>query len=159
MIEQNAVILSLESQANNTPLATIEVVRKTACGLCGKTRGCGNAIWGKLFAHKMTSFKVQNTINAKVGQHVIVGIDEHAVMRGAVLLYMLPLVTMLIGSILVLQFNPSDFTAIVGAIIGLLIGFAWVKTHMQGHAYYQNQQPTILRLDTVEDEEKAIYFQ
>ncbi len=159
MIEQSAIILTLEPQVNQQSLATIEVVRKTACGLCGKTRGCGNAIWGKMFGHKMTSFKVQNTINAKVGQCVIVGIDERAVMKSAVLLYIVPLVTMIISSILVSQINASDFAAIIGAVIGLLVGFFWVKGHMEGHIYYQNQQPKILRLDTAEIEKKVVSFQ
>lgn len=85
MIEEHAIILSTEGDSEAQSVATIEVVRKTACGLCGKTRGCGNAIWGKIFSHKSTSFKAQNGINAKVGQGVIVGIDESALMKSALL--------------------------------------------------------------------------
>ena len=48
MIEERAVILSLERDANNISsgdsIATLEIERKTACGLCGQTRGCGNSI-------------------------------------------------------------------------------------------------------------------
>ena len=75
MIEERAIILSLESQADQSSTATLEVVRKTACGLCGQTRGCGNSIWGKLLNHKSVNFTAQNNINAKVGDSVIVGID------------------------------------------------------------------------------------
>ncbi len=159
MIEQSAIILAVEANSNKQPLATIEVVRKTACGLCGQTRGCGNSIWGKIFAHKATSFKAQNTINATVGQSVIVGIDEVAVMKSALLLYIVPLVTMLIGSILVSQLHTSDVAAMIGAAIGLVLGYFWVKGHATGHTYYQSQQPRILRLDTVEATEKTIKFQ
>lgn len=159
MIEQSAIILDIDSQADGESLATIEVVRKTACGLCGKTRGCGNSLWGKIFAHKATSFKAQNAINAYVGQSVVVGIDEAAVMKSALLLYVVPLVTMLIGSILASQFHASDAAAIIGAAIGLLLGYVWVKAHITGRVYYQNQQPKILRLDVVEAEEKTVKFQ
>ncbi len=53
MIEERAVILSVSQYNHNLSdsTATLEIERKTACGLCGKTRGCGNSIWGKLFAH------------------------------------------------------------------------------------------------------------
>ncbi|MFW5431544.1 MAG: SoxR reducing system RseC family protein [Methylophilaceae bacterium] len=159
MIEQHAIILAIEPQSEGQSLATIEVVRKTACGICGKTRGCGNAIWGKIFAHKMTSLKAQNSIKAQIGQSVIVGIDERAVMKSALLLYVAPLVTMFTGVILASQFNASDFAAMLGAGIGLLVGYFWLKAHMAGRVYYQSQQPKILRLDTVEAEEKAIKFQ
>lgn len=159
MIEQHAIILALDSQTETQSLATIEVVRKTACGICGKTQGCGNAIWGKIFAHKMTSFKADNDIDAKVGQSVIVGIDERAVMRSALLLYMVPLVTMFLGAILISQVHVSDIAAMIGAIIGLLVGYCWVRAHITGRIYYQNQQPKILRLDATETEEQAIKFQ
>lgn len=159
MIEQQAIILALDPQTENKSLASIEVVRKTACGLCGKTRGCGNAIWGKMFAHKTTSFKAENTIDAQVGQSVIIGIDENAVMKSALLLYMVPLVTMFIGAILVSQIHESDVAAIVGAVSGLLVGYFWVKAHITGRVYYQNQQPKILRLDAEEAKENTIKFQ
>lgn len=160
MIEQQAIILALDSsQTKAQSLATIEVVRKTACGICGKTRGCGNAIWGKIFAHKMTSFKAENSIGALVGQHVIVGIDENAVMKSALLLYMAPLVTMFIGAILVSQFNVSAVMEIIGAVIGLLVGYFWVKAHVTGRDYYQDQQPKILRLDADVTQEKMIKFE
>jgi sigma-E factor negative regulatory protein RseC len=159
MIEEHAIILNIEDLGNDQSVATIEVVRKTACGLCGKTQGCGNAIWGKLFAHKTTSFKAQNNINAKTGQHVIVGIDEKALMKSALLLYIVPLATMFVGAILASQISNSDLTAMIGAVIGVLLGYFWVKAHTTGRSYYQSHQPKILRLDVVNQEESSIQFQ
>jgi len=135
------------------------VVRKTACGLCGKTRGCGNAIWGKIFAHKVTSFKAQNNINAKVGQGVIVGIDESALMKSALLIYIVPLVTMFIGAILVSLVFSTNLAAMLGAVAGMLLGYFWVKAHTAGRTYYQEHHPSILRLDVGGQEESPIKFQ
>jgi sigma-E factor negative regulatory protein RseC len=159
MIEEHAVILSVEDSHENQSIATIEVVRQTACSLCGKTRGCGNAVWGKLFAHKTTSFKAQNKINAKTGQGVIVGIDEKALMKSALLLYMVPLVMLFIGAILALQISDTDLSAMIGAMVGVLIGYFWVKAHTSGRTYYQSHQPIILRLDVVGQEDSSIKFQ
>lgn len=159
MIEQRAVILRLEPNSAEQSIAILEIVRKTACGLCGQTRGCGNSIWGKLFGHKSTSFKAQNSINANVGDNVIVGINESALMKSALLLYMLPLATMFIGAILASILLSNDLLVVLGAIIGLALGFLWVKGHMAGRAYYVNNQPKILRLANHEDEEKVVHFQ
>ena len=156
MIEERAVILSLERETNdiasNDSTAILEIERKTACGLCGQTRGCGNSIWGKLFAHQSTAFKAQNRINAKVGDSVIVGINEKALLKSALLLYILPLVTMLIGAILASQIHDTNGSAMIGAAAGLILGLLWVKGHTLSSSYFRLQQPVILRLafqDTV----------
>jgi sigma-E factor negative regulatory protein RseC len=145
MIEERAVILSLDN-LSGIPLATLEIERKNACGLCGQTRGCGNSIWGKLFAHHSTAFKAQNHINAKEGQSVIVGINETALLKSALLLYILPLVTLFLGAILATKINPSDASAMVGAVVGLMMGLLWVKGHTISNSYFSLQQPVILRL-------------
>lgn len=149
MIEERAVILSLDN-ASGDSTATLEIERKTACGLCGQTRGCGNSIWGKLFAHQSTAFKAQNRINAKVGDSVVVGINERALLKSAVLLYMLPLATMLIGAILAKQLVTTEVSAMLGAAAGLVLGLLWVKGHTVSSSYFKLQQPVILRLATDE---------
>ena len=147
MIEERAVILSLESEASAADsTATLEIERKIACGLCGQTRGCGNSIWGKLFAHQSTAFKAQNLINAKVGDSVIVGINESALLKSALLLYILPLASMLIGAILATQIHDTNSYAMLGALLGLVLGFVWVKGHTMSSNYFKLQQPVILRL-------------
>jgi len=145
MIEERAVILSLDN-VSGIPSATLEIERKSACGLCGQTRGCGNSIWGKLFAHQSTAFKAQNRINAKVGQSVIVGINESALLKSALLLYILPLATLFLGALLATKINPSDASAMVGAVAGLVLGLIWVKGHTMSNSYFSLQQPVILRL-------------
>jgi sigma-E factor negative regulatory protein RseC len=145
MIEERAVILSLDN-VSGIPSATLEIERKSACGLCGQTRGCGNSIWGKLFAHQSTAFKAQNRINAKVGQSVIVGINESALLKSALLLYILPLVTLFLGALLATKIIPNDASAMVGAVLGLVLGLIWVKGHTISNSYFSLQQPVILRL-------------
>jgi sigma-E factor negative regulatory protein RseC len=149
MIEERAVILSLDNQSDDST-AILEIERKTACGLCGQTRGCGNSIWGKLFAHQSTAFKAQNRINAKVGDSVIVGINEKALLKSAMLLYILPLATMLIGAILATQIRDTNGYAMLGAAAGLVLGFVWVKGHTMSNSYFKLQQPEILRLATID---------
>ena len=157
MIEQRAVILSLQSEPSQTQTtATLEIERKTACGLCGQTRGCGNSIWGKLFGHQTSAFKAQNRINAKVGDSVIVGINEKALLKSALLLYILPLVTLFVGAILASQLWQTDASTMLGAVVGLVLGLLWVKGHTMSNSYFSLQQPVILRLAS--SQENAIKF-
>ncbi|HYN53462.1 MAG TPA: SoxR reducing system RseC family protein, partial [Methylotenera sp.] len=95
MIEEYAVITGKADA-----LATLELERRTACGICGQKRGCGNAAWGKLLGHKKQAFTAENRINANVGDGVVVGIDEHAVLSAVFYLYVVPLVGLILGTVL-----------------------------------------------------------
>lgn len=145
MIEEYAIVTGqVETQA------TLEIERRTACGLCGQKRGCGNAAWGKLLGHSSHEFTAENPINAKVGDSVVVGIDEHAVLNSAFFLYVVPLFTMLIATVLADRFFNNQFYVILAALLGLVLGFFWVKGHLIGHdksgvAYSKKYQAVILR--------------
>lgn len=148
MLEERAVILAVEQDVDGQSIARLEITRKTACGLCGQTRGCGNSLWGKIFAHKSGSFMAQNAIRAQVGDGVIVGIDESAVMKSALLLYMLPLAVMFAAAILASGLTTSPLAVLLAAVAGLALGLLWVKAHtIVGKSYFMGQQPKILRLD------------
>ncbi len=128
MIEEYAIVTRcLNSRA------TLEIERRTACGLCGQTRGCGNAIWGKLLGHKSHAFEAENPIHANVGDSVVVGVDEHIMLNSVFLLYVVPLLVMLIGAVLADTLLKNEFLVILSAASGLVLGFLWVKRHLMSH--------------------------
>ena len=146
MIEEYAIVTK---SAGTT--ATLEIERRTACGLCGQKRGCGNATWGKMLGHDSHDFTAENQINAKVGDSVVVGIDEQAVLSSAFFLYVVPLVGLLIGTLAADFLFKNQFYVILGAVLGLVLGFLWVKGHLIGHdksgvAFSKKYQAVILRL-------------
>lgn len=127
MIEEFAVITKrVDGQV------MLEIERRTACGLCGQKRGCGNATWGKLLGHNSHEFAAENAINANVGDSVVVGIDERVILSSVFYLYIVPLLTMLIGAVLADVLYDNEFYVILAAALGLLLGFVWVKGHLIG---------------------------
>ena len=146
MIEEYAVVTSIKDNQ-----ATLEIERRTACGICGQTRGCGNATWGKMLGHDSHSFTAENPINANVGNSVVVGINEQAVLSSAFYLYVVPLLGLLIGTSLADYYFTNQLIVILGAALGLVLGFLWVKGHLIGHdnsgvTYSKKYQAVILRL-------------
>ncbi len=111
----------------------LEIERRTACGLCGQKRGCGNATWGKLLGHDSHEFAAENSINANVGDSVVVGIDEGVVLSSAFYLYIVPLLTMLVATVLADVLLDNQFYVILAAAFGLLLGFVWLKGHFVGY--------------------------
>jgi sigma-E factor negative regulatory protein RseC len=146
MIEEYAVV----TKCSGTQ-ATLEIERRTACGLCGQKRGCGNATWGKMLGHEIHDFTADNQVNAKVGDSVVVGIDENAVLNSALFLYVVPLAGLLIGTLIADYLFKNQFYVIIGAVLGLVLGFLGVKGHLIGRnnsgvAFSKNYQAVILRL-------------
>ena len=115
----------------------LEIERRTACGLCGQKRGCGNATWGRLLGHESHEFAADNPIGANVGESVVVGIDENLVLSSAFYLYVVPLLAMLAGAVLADTFLDNEFYVILAAALGLLLGFAWVKGHLVGYGNHK----------------------
>ncbi|MDZ4097096.1 MAG: SoxR reducing system RseC family protein [Methylophilaceae bacterium] len=148
MIEEHAIVVGVESNA-----AMLEIIRKTPCGLCGKSRGCGISLWAKLFNHKSV-FKATNSIGAKVGDNVIVGIEENALLKSSMTIYGIPLASLLIGAVIGIAFLPQDASAaqkdiytVMGAVVGLSLSLLWLKGHSIGQTFNPNHQPVILRAD------------
>ncbi len=150
MIEEHAVVVAVKDD-----VAMLEVIRKNPCGLCGKTRGCGISLWGKLFNHKST-FKAGNQIGAMVGDNVIVGIEEHAMLKNSMLIYGIPLAALLLGALFGMALLPADASAVskdiyalVGAAAGLALGLLWLRGRAGGQRFDPGHQPVILRRDDV----------
>ena len=74
-------------------MAEVIRIRESACsGDCHKCAGCGAAQQTMLFS-------AHNAIGAKPGDTVVVESDTGTVLKGAVLLYVLPLLTFLVAYI------------------------------------------------------------
>ena len=134
MLESRAVVVQSDA-------FTAEVVGSggSGCSACDG-KGCGSKKLTQLFCSKPRQFKVDNRIHAGVGDEVIVCVPDGAVLRGAGLVYLLPLVFLFAGAALA---GKSDADAAIGALSGLLIGFAlakWLSVRSR------RQQPYIARM-------------
>jgi len=120
----------------------LEVERRTACGLCGQKRGCGNATWGKLLGHQSQAFLAKNIIDVKVGDSVVVGIDEKIMLSTVFYLYLVPLISMIVAALAADQLFEHDLWVALFAAFGLVLGFLWVKGHLTA---YGNSKTSLRR--------------
>ena len=140
MLETRAIVVQKDSQHT-----LVEASGASGCSVC-EGRGCGSSKVGQLFCNKPRQFKVENQINAKVGDEVIVAIVEGTVLSGISLVYLLPLVMMFAGATLGggwISGEQRDGYAALGALTGLLIGFLWAKRIFSRKTIHQ---PYIARL-------------
>lgn len=127
VIEETARVASIDGD-------TVEVVteRRSACGSCAAQKGCGTSLLAAWFPQRQLRFRVHNAVGARVGDRVVVGLDEAYLQRGALLLYAVPLAGLLLGSI------AGDFVlgagglhpepgAIGGGLLGLFAALRFVR--------------------------------
>jgi sigma-E factor negative regulatory protein RseC len=128
VIEEQAKVIALDSG-----WVWVETQRKTMCGQCAANKGCGTSVLANVLGKKRNTMAVLNTIPVKVGDDVIIGIEEGSLVRGSLLIYALPLILLivfgLLGEVIAVQMtleNNDSLTAIFAGI-GLLLGFGWLK--------------------------------
>lgn len=151
MIEETATVT-----ANEGEYAQVETQRQSACGACRANAACGTSLLAKALGARRTSVRVLNTIGARPGDRVIVGIDESLLTRISFVFYILPLFGLIFGA------AAGDWLAsqrglvvtepfsIAGGLVGLLLGFVWLRRYTAGSGLSGQPQAVILRLaDTV----------
>jgi sigma-E factor negative regulatory protein RseC len=129
MLETRAVIVQIEGRH-----AFVQASQANGCEQCSG-KGCGAGKLSQLFCSKPRQFQVDNSINAGIGDEVIVSVAEGSVLRGISVVYLLPLLLLVMGAMLgnswVGQAGQQDGYAAVGAILGLAAGFViakWIST-------------------------------
>ena len=127
MIEMRAIVIQLDGRD-----ASVQPVGTGGCGHCDSEGGCGSGTLTKVFCgDKPRQFKVRNEVNARIGDEIQVSIPDGVLLRGAIKMYVLPLLLLLAGGIAGVGMAGDgagrDAYAVVGAVLGLLLGFVLAK--------------------------------
>lgn len=146
MLEEQAIVVSVDQRS-----VWVETQRQSACGQCAANKGCGSAVLQKVFGNKRNILPVTGDMPVKVGDQVIIGLNEDALFKGSMMVYALPILLMIVFAIIgetiashTLSMN-SDFASVAGALLGLLVGVAglrWYTARIAGNTLYQ---PVLLR--------------
>jgi sigma-E factor negative regulatory protein RseC len=128
--------------------AWVQTIRTSACQSCSARSGCGQRALASVSGGRANQVLVANALGARVGDEVVIGVDEQSVLTASLAVYGLPLVLMVLGSIAGYRwFGGSDLTAIVGAVAGLAGGFGVVRHWQKGAG--DQYQPRLLRVNRI----------
>ncbi|MBN4079066.1 SoxR reducing system RseC family protein [Beggiatoa alba] len=148
MIEEHARVVAL-----NADDVWVETQRRSACGTCAVNKGCGTATLAKVLGNKRSQVRALNpkATVVTVGDEVIIGIDERALVRGSLAVYIVPLLALFmfagLGQVLGTQllFENPELASIVFGLLGLALGFVWVWRFTRHIGNDQRYQPVLLR--------------
>ncbi len=115
---------------------TVTALRQTTCGGCATRSGCGVSVLGTLFGRRATTVVLSAEPGLAVGDRVVIGLDEAVLLRGAFIVYLLPVALMLlagsVGDLLARQAGmASDLPALVAAAAGLAGGLALAAARLR----------------------------
>lgn len=122
MLETRAIVIHVQGNE-----ALVEAKGGGGCGHCDSEKGCGSGKLSQLFCSKPRQFNVHNEANAVVGDEVQITLPDGVLLRGSMLMYVVPLSLLLSGGMLGAHWATDaasrDSYAAAGSLCGLVGGF------------------------------------
>lgn len=142
MMETQAKVVAVESGA-----ALVEPAQPSGCSTCG-AGGCGAHRIGQVFTLRDKRYRVLDPRGSRVGETVVIGVADGALLRGSGAVYLLPLLLLFLGALLGDHFAPvgnRDVWSIAGAGTGFALGALWLLWFGRRAGSDPRFQPVILR--------------
>ncbi|WP_250462972.1 SoxR reducing system RseC family protein [Microbulbifer litoralis] len=144
MLEERGRIVAIESGA-----IWVETIQRSGCHGCSARAGCGTGLLGDYFS---SASRIRVALNSwdpddiALNDTAVIGIGENTLAGSALLIYLLPLVTLLLAA-LAGDAAGGEAGAIAGGLAGLLGGAALVRWHSRRHAADPAYAPMLLRIE------------
>lgn len=146
MLEEQGRVVAVEEG-----FAWVETQRRSACGACSVNKGCGTGVISKVVGQRANRVRAINGIDATVGDDVVIGLHDEALVRGSLAVYTVPLIAMLLMALLgerlgsVWQAGSGEGMSVLFGLTGLVLAFLWVRRFSRRIAHDSRYQPVILR--------------
>ena len=137
MIEERGRVVAIGQEG-----IWVETVQRSGCHGCAAKSGCGTGLLGDFWASASRVFvPVDSAKRRQISLHdtVRIGIADNTLATSALVVYLLPLVTMLLGA-LGGDALASEPGAIFGAVLGLVAGGMAVRLY----GYWNRRNPALV---------------
>lgn len=121
----------------------LEQEPQSACHGCAARAGCGVSAVSAKLGYRADRLRLRNTIEAEVGERLVLGIETAQVLQASLRVYALPLVGLVAGAIAGLALGGETASMVVG-LIGFGAGIARVWWLMRPDGGQEQLQPVIL---------------
>ncbi|MDF1690977.1 MAG: SoxR reducing system RseC family protein [Zhongshania sp.] len=126
----------------------VETIQRSTCSSCSAQKGCGQGLMNKALGGRRNQLRVklgnQSADDFQLDDQLEIGIPERALVGGAMVVYLVPLFTMLVAMAGVSHFIAGDVAAAAGALFGFVAGMAILSLHARWIRDNPDYQPQIL---------------
>ncbi|MGI1677355.1 MAG: SoxR reducing system RseC family protein [Cellvibrionaceae bacterium] len=127
----------------------VETINQSTCGTCSAKKGCGQSTLAKWSA-KQSYLRVlldgRDPESVRINDSITVGIPEDVVVKSSLLLYCLPIVLMLLGTIFADAYFENEILSVCFAVIGFIAGGVFVSLFSRFKRNDRRSQPVIIEL-------------
>lgn len=145
MIEEQGTVIAVDNET-----ITVEINRSSGCSGCQASSGCGTSILDRVFRRSKVQTTVTNklkpTTNIQVNDRVIIGLQEGGMIRAALLLYIVPIITMIVLAIIAEFFMTSAIVVIAVGGLGMFLGLWLVRQYIEHKKNDSCYQATLLKV-------------
>ncbi|MCW8855639.1 MAG: SoxR reducing system RseC family protein [Gammaproteobacteria bacterium] len=146
MIEEQAIVVALEDT-----YALLQTQRKSSCQSCSVKKGCGTSVLSKVVGQRSSQIRVANTLDAQLGDTVLLGVQENALVLGSFVIYLAPLLSMFLMAVAgefwakANGYN-SELVAVICALLGFSITILVIRFGFSNVNLKKRLQPEMLRI-------------
>jgi len=145
MIEETGLVVSVQGE-----LAEVEGQPRSSCESCA-VKGTCTSLLARYFGPKRLLLRAHNTIGAKPGERVVIGLSEGNLLAASVLAYLVPLLAMIGGAVtgaFIAERLAPAYTQILSAVTGLgglTAALVWLVGFIRAKSLDERYRPRILR--------------
>lgn len=141
MIEESGRVVALAPGA-----VWVETERNSTCSGCSVRGGCGQGLVERLgIRNRRGLILALSDHRLSVGDTVVVGIRESVLLRGAVLVYLFPLIMLFISAIIASKLFASEPYVMVAGLGGFMLAWLVVRKRSRQTSIDSTLQPVVLR--------------
>ena len=146
MIEVQGLVIAVEDNA-----VVVQTQRVSTCGSCASKQGCGTAALAKGMGKGVTEIRIVTDLDVKVGDRVTLAIEESALLKGSLFIYLFPLMAMILGSLVGDYYSNrlainNELLSIFCGLAGLVGALLLARLNPYARQFQQRIQPKLLTI-------------
>ncbi|MFW2440730.1 MAG: SoxR reducing system RseC family protein [Arenicellales bacterium] len=146
LVEEQGVVVSLQGRYASISSLT----QSGGCQSCTSKGICGSALMQPLFGGKQRLLVAENSINARPGDQVTIGLNRIALVLSSLMVYLFPLLMLILGAITgeaianSAGIENAEFVSILSALGSALLAFIGVSRIVRSRYFSTLFQPVVL---------------
>ncbi len=142
MITETGRIVAIENDG-----LWVQTIRQSACAQCSAQKGCGQAVlarMGREPGYIKVGLQDYQASDFQLDEFVQIGIGEDVLVKSTLLIYIIPLLTLMLGIFSGSQIVQAEWAAVLGGVLGLGLGSLIAQVILSRNNGNARLQPILL---------------